>query len=127
MLDLDLDIARVADTDMCGTYIFEARHLPKDNHMRNAVFFAREQLLQSAILKGCNVLLLERCALELAYYCNDPFANTCNYSWTCTLYRRGKHHRVEVRYSGRPAHALGKVPRRSPPFIRVLEGRHPSL
>jgi hypothetical protein len=106
--DEDLDIVRVGDADTCGTYVFEVKHLPKDTQLRSAVFFAREQLLQEAAKKNFNVLLLE--------------------SWNLTLYRRGKQYRVEVRYNGRPAHALGKIPsRRPPPFIRVLEGRHSSL
>ncbi|KAF7982067.1 hypothetical protein HWV62_30360 [Athelia sp. TMB] len=81
--DEDLDVSRVGDADVSATYMFELRQLPKQDHMRNAVFFAREQLMQRVLLQQYNVLLLE--------------------SWTCTLYRRGKHHRVEVRYSGRPA------------------------
>jgi len=106
--DEDLDIVRVGETDKCGTYVFEVKHLPKDYHLRNAVFFAREQLLQEAAKTDFNVLLLE--------------------SWNLTLYRRGKQYRVEVRYTGRPAHALGKIPsRRPPPFIRVLEGCQLSL
>jgi len=59
---LDLDIVRVGDTDKCGTYVFEVKHFPKDGQLRNAVFFAREQLLQEAAKKDFNVLLLERCA-----------------------------------------------------------------
>ncbi|KIM84562.1 hypothetical protein PILCRDRAFT_387780 [Piloderma croceum F 1598] len=106
--DEDLDIVRVGETDKCGTYVFEVKHFPKDCHLRNAVFFAREQLLQEAAKTDFNVLLLE--------------------SWNLTLYRRGKQYRVEVRYTGRPAHALGKIPsRRPPPFIRVLEGCQLSL
>lgn len=47
-------------------------------------------------------------------------------SWNLTLYRRSKHYRVEVRYTGRAASALGKIPSpRPPPFIRVLDGYHP--
>jgi len=106
--DEDLDIVHVGETDTCGTYVFEVKHLPQDAQLRHAVFFAREQLLQEAGKKNFNVLLLE--------------------SWNLTLYRRGKQYRVEVKYNGRPAHALGKIPsRRPPPFIRVLEGRHSSL
>jgi len=62
---LDLDIVRVGETDKCGTYVFEVKHFPKDGHLRNAVFFAREQLLQEAAKTDFNVLLLERCAYPL--------------------------------------------------------------
>lgn len=61
--DLDLDIRRVSDADTSATYIFELRQLPKRDHMRNAVLFSREQLLQSAMLNQYNVLLLERCVI----------------------------------------------------------------
>jgi hypothetical protein len=61
----DLDIVRVGETDKCGTYVFEVKHLPKDYHLRNAVFFAREQLLQEAAKTDFNVLLLERCVYPL--------------------------------------------------------------
>jgi hypothetical protein len=124
---LDLDIVRVGDTDKCGTYVFEVKHFPKDGQLRNAVFFAREQLLQEAAKKDFNVLLLERCA----YPCQiieHVLKTLAILSWNLTLYRRGKQYRVEVRYNGRPAHALGKIPsRRPPPFIRVLEGCQLSL
>jgi hypothetical protein len=62
---LDLDIVRVGETDKCGTYVFEGKHFPKDCHLRNAVFFAREQLLQEVAKTDFNVLLLERCAYPL--------------------------------------------------------------
>jgi hypothetical protein len=58
---LDLDVIRIGDTDTCGTYVFEVKHIPKDAQVRNAVFFAREQLLQEVAKKNFNVLLLERC------------------------------------------------------------------
>lgn len=45
---------------MSATYMFELRQLPKQDHMRNAVFFAREQLMQRVLLHQYNVLLLER-------------------------------------------------------------------
>lgn len=60
LANIDLDIRRVGDVDACATYIFELRQLPKRDHMRNAVLFAREQLMQSAMLERYNVLLLER-------------------------------------------------------------------
>jgi len=105
--DEDLDVVRVGESDTCGTFVFEVKHLPKGTHLRNAVFFAREQLLQEATKRDFNVLLLE--------------------SWNLTLYRRGKQYRVEVRYNGRPAYALGKIPRRPPPFIRILGEGYSSL
>jgi len=69
--------------------------------LRNAVIFAREQLLQEAKKNGYNILWLE--------------------SWQVTLLRKGRLHRVEVQYKGRPALALNKVPSRHPPFMALLQ------
>lgn len=57
---LDLDIVRVGDADTCGTYVFEVKHLPRDSQFREAVFFARQHLLEEATKYNYNVLLLER-------------------------------------------------------------------
>jgi len=104
--DEDLYIVSVGEADTVGTYVFELKQLQTTVQFRNAVLFARQQLLQVILQKGFNVLLLE--------------------SWSLTLFRNGKRHRVEVRYSGRPARALGKIPAlRPPPFMAVLEGEHP--
>lgn len=129
LIGLDLDVVHVGDTDTCGTYVFEVNHLPKGTQLRHVVFFAREQLLQEAAKKNFNVLLLERWAYLFILTNRSTYANKVgDPSWNLTLYRRGKQYRVEVRYNGRPAHALGKIPsRRPPPFIRVLEGNHLSL
>ncbi|RDB28516.1 hypothetical protein Hypma_015282 [Hypsizygus marmoreus] len=103
--DEDLDIAVVGEADTRGTYVFEVNPAKKPLELRDAVVFARQQLLQEVIKKGYNVLLLE--------------------SWHLTVYRRGKQHRVEVQYGGRPARALGKLPnRRPPPFMAVLQACH---
>jgi hypothetical protein len=123
---VDLDIVRVGDMDTRGTYVFEVKHFPKGDQFRNAVFFARQQLLQEVAKRSFNVLLLER--YVLAYQYCMSLLNESPLSWNLTLYRRGKQYRVEVRYNGRPAEALGKVPsRRPPPFIRVLDAYHLSL
>lgn len=57
---LDLDIVRVGDADTCRTYVFDVKHLPQDSQLRNAVFFARQRLLEEAANSNFNVLLLER-------------------------------------------------------------------
>ncbi|KAF4605433.1 hypothetical protein EYR40_004217 [Pleurotus pulmonarius] len=101
--DEDIDIVTVAEADTCGTYVFDVKNWKRGNELRNAVLFAQKQLLKNVSNNGYNVLLLE--------------------SWQLTVLRRGKHHRVEVRYNGRPARAVGKQPsRRPPPFIGVLGG-----
>ncbi|KAJ7706429.1 hypothetical protein B0H17DRAFT_1002123 [Mycena rosella] len=97
-----LDIVSVGDADTCGTYVFHVEQLKNAEDLRNAVVFAREQLLQNIGKKGFNVLLSE--------------------SWNLTIYRRGKRHRVEVEYNGRPARVLGDLPTlRPPPFMQVLQ------
>jgi len=104
--DEDLNIVSVGEADTVGTYVFELKHLQTTIEFRNVLLFARQQLLQVILQKGYNVLLLE--------------------SWSLTLYRKGKQHRVEVRYGGRPARVLGKMPAlRPPPFMAVLEGECP--
>ncbi|GLB36372.1 hypothetical protein LshimejAT787_0306600 [Lyophyllum shimeji] len=103
--DEDLDIAVVGETDTRGTYVFEVKPGRTPPDLRRAVEFARQQLLHEVIKNGYNILLLE--------------------SWQLTVYRRGKDHRIEVQYNGRPARALGKLPgRRPPPFMGVLEAPH---
>ncbi|KAJ7357128.1 hypothetical protein DFH08DRAFT_475002 [Mycena albidolilacea] len=96
--DKDLDIVSVGDADTCGTYVFNVEQLKTDD----LVVFARQQLLKEVGKKGFNVLLSE--------------------SWDLTIYRRGKHHRVQVSYSGRPARIDGDLPPlRPPPFMQVLQ------
>ncbi|KAH7921142.1 hypothetical protein BV22DRAFT_1038978, partial [Leucogyrophana mollusca] len=103
--DDDFDVLRVKDTDTCGTYIFDCVKHPKGAQYVNAVLFARQQLLQEIAKKNYNTLLLE--------------------SWTLTLFRKGKRHRIEVQYAGRPAYVSGKLQlNRPPPFMAVLEGQH---
>ncbi|KAJ3815028.1 hypothetical protein F5876DRAFT_72408 [Lentinula aff. lateritia] len=98
--ELDLDV--VNPTDICGTYVFDVKkHDQSEADLRNAVVIARQQLLQEIATKGLNVLLTE--------------------SWNLTVYRQGKRRRIEVRYSGRPAHACGKLPLiHPPPFMELL-------
>ncbi|KIK71270.1 hypothetical protein GYMLUDRAFT_324493 [Collybiopsis luxurians FD-317 M1] len=101
--DEDLDLDTVNDCDICGNYVFDVKlHAKNQADIRNAVIIARQQLLQEVAKKGFNVLLIE--------------------SWSLTVHRRGKHHRIEVGYSGRPAHASGKLPPiQPPPFMEVLK------
>jgi len=132
----------VGEADTRGTYVFEGNHSKKRMiDPRDAVVFARQQLLQETTKKGFNVLLLERHVfIGNNLYLFDSCYET---SWQVTVYRRGKQHRIEVQYSARrkasihshfcypltirpsvAAHALGKLPtQRSPPFMGVL---HPS-
>ncbi|KAJ7139892.1 hypothetical protein C8R44DRAFT_828266 [Mycena epipterygia] len=100
--DKDVDIVAVGNADMCGTYVFHVEQLKNAADLRNAVVFARQQLLQAVNKKGFNVLLSE--------------------SWNLTIYRRGKRHRVQVEYNGRPARVFGDLPAlRPPPFMQVLQ------
>ncbi|KAG0697164.1 hypothetical protein DFH29DRAFT_812108 [Suillus ampliporus] len=103
---LDLDILRVRDTSTCGTYIFDlGKRSPQGSDYTNAVLFARQQLIEEIVKSDYNVLLFE--------------------SWTLILYRKGKSHRIEVQYAGRPAYVSGKTPPlRPPPFMAVLESQH---
>jgi len=100
--DKELDIVSVGQADTCGTYVFHVEQLNNVATLRNAVVFAREQVLKTVAKKGFNVLLSE--------------------SWNLTIYRRGKRHRVQVEYNGRPAHITGDLPAlRPPPFMQVLQ------
>ncbi|KIM48437.1 hypothetical protein M413DRAFT_440169 [Hebeloma cylindrosporum] len=103
--DEDLDLVSVKDTNVRRTYVLELkRDARQQNDLRNAVVFAREQLLKEITKSGYNALLLE--------------------SWRVTLLRKAKLHRVEVEYSGRPALAQNKAKRRHPPFMAVLQTCH---
>ncbi|KAJ6519590.1 hypothetical protein C8R45DRAFT_1204736 [Mycena sanguinolenta] len=98
----DFDVASVGEVDTCGTYFFQVGQLKDATDLKNAVVFARQQLLTEVGKRGFNVLLSE--------------------SWDLTLYRRGKRHRVQVNYGGRPARVVGKLPSlRPPPFMQVLQ------
>ncbi|KAJ7071251.1 hypothetical protein C8F01DRAFT_424744 [Mycena amicta] len=99
--DKDLDIVSIGET-ASGTYVFHVKQLSDAAELRNAVVFARQSLMQEIAKRGYNVLLSE--------------------SWNMTLYRRGKRHRVQVNYSGRPARIEGDLPPlRPPPFMQVLQ------
>ncbi|ETW87486.1 hypothetical protein HETIRDRAFT_243376, partial [Heterobasidion irregulare TC 32-1] len=74
----DLEIIYIHDTPVTRTYVFDIK---KEKDFENALSFAQQQLLQEVRTKGYNVLWHE--------------------SWRVTLFRKGKKHRVEVRYSGR--------------------------
>ncbi|KIK02303.1 hypothetical protein K443DRAFT_131892 [Laccaria amethystina LaAM-08-1] len=99
--DEDLDVVAMGERDIHGTFTFNVAYAERSKDLRNSVMFARQQLLLEATKNGYNILLME--------------------SWQMTILRRGKHHRVEVKYAGRPARALGKVSaRRRPPFMDIL-------
>lgn len=94
-----MDIIRVHNTNITYKFIHD---LQNADEVRKAVQYARARLIQDAIRLDYNVLLSE--------------------GWHCTLLRKGRRHRVEVVYSGRPARALGKVFHLSqPPFMGVLD------
>ncbi|KAJ7932637.1 hypothetical protein B0H13DRAFT_1956309 [Mycena leptocephala] len=100
--DKELDIVSMSEGDTCGTYVFHVDQLKNVADLRNAVVFARQQLLQEVGKKGFNVLLSE--------------------GWDMTIFRRGKRHRVQVNYNGRPARIVGDLPAlRPPPFMQVLQ------
>lgn len=100
------DLIYVQEGDTRGRYIFEfTRQAPSGMHCSSAVQFARQQLLRQVTTKGYNVLLEE--------------------GWSLTLLRRGKCHRIQVDYTGRPGCISGKLPPlRAPPFTALLEGQH---
>ncbi|EPQ60929.1 hypothetical protein GLOTRDRAFT_109214 [Gloeophyllum trabeum ATCC 11539] len=95
----DLTIARVCDEDMCTTYVFDVK---AQKHLQKTLWYSRQTLLEGAANQGFNVLLYE--------------------GWRLTLTRKGKKHRVQVQYRGRPAYAVGKLPPiHPPPFLALLE------
>lgn len=99
MLVSELDVLSVGDADTCRTYVFDVKRLIGKSELRDAVVFARQQLLQEVTKKGYNVLLLERCVLVAA-----PVAlriSSLFYSWKLTVLRRGKQNRIQVEYNGR--------------------------
>jgi hypothetical protein len=67
MQRVDLDIVSVGDTNTCGTYVFNVKQLKNAADLRNAVVFARQQLLQEVGKRGFNVLLSERLDVPLAF------------------------------------------------------------
>ncbi|TFK41403.1 hypothetical protein BDQ12DRAFT_679408 [Crucibulum laeve] len=100
--DEELDIVAVGEDDIRKSLVFDIKHVPRTNDVRNAVVFARDQLMQGVVKAGYSTLLLE--------------------SWRVTTHRQHKRYRIEVEYSGRPVRALGKLPsRRPPPFMAILQ------
>ncbi|KZT21709.1 hypothetical protein NEOLEDRAFT_1139124 [Neolentinus lepideus HHB14362 ss-1] len=97
--DEDFDIGRVGDTDVWRTYIFDVK---KKKHLPNTLWHSRSMLLAEVAKEDFNVLLYE--------------------GWRGTLFRKGKKYRVEVRYCGRPAYVLGKLPPiHPPPYLALLD------
>ncbi|THH16769.1 hypothetical protein EW146_g3931 [Bondarzewia mesenterica] len=95
----DLDVIYIHDGMVSRTYVFDVR---KEQDFENALMFAQQQLLQEVQTKGYNILWRE--------------------GWQVTLLRKGKKHRVEVRYVARPACVSSAKPllTQSPPFMGVL-------
>lgn len=103
-----LNIHSVCESDLRRTYIFDIGSRKKGRgyaghpDLHHALSFSREQLLEEAAKLGYNALVIE--------------------GWQLTILRRAKHHRIEVRYNGRPARVSGKLPStRSPPCIGILQ------
>ncbi|KAF9557843.1 hypothetical protein CPC08DRAFT_30178 [Agrocybe pediades] len=100
--DEDLDVLAVKSTNVRRTYILDVkRDARQGNDLLNAVVFAREKLLEELNKNGYNTLLLE--------------------SWSVTLLRKAKLHRVQVEYSGRPARIANAITKRNPPFTAILQ------
>ncbi|KAJ8084269.1 hypothetical protein PM082_003037 [Marasmius tenuissimus] len=97
----DLDIMKVGDSDIDRTYVFEVKRSKLYSSARNALLFARQQLLLEIARMGYNDLILE--------------------GWKMAVYEREKVHRIEVKYIGRAAHVSGKVDKtRRPPYLDAV-------
>ncbi|OSD06006.1 hypothetical protein PYCCODRAFT_1431825 [Trametes coccinea BRFM310] len=93
-----MQVTRVYSTTMHRTYMFDMKHAAD---LPSAVVFARSKLLQEAAEKEYNIFISE--------------------GWSVTHLRKGKDHRVEVRYTARPASVSSKdIPTRDPPFLAIL-------
>lgn len=58
---IDLEIVAIKETSITRTYLLDVKHdAQQSTDLRNAVIFAREQLLQEAKKSGYNILWLER-------------------------------------------------------------------
>ncbi|EIW64882.1 uncharacterized protein TRAVEDRAFT_109008 [Trametes versicolor FP-101664 SS1] len=96
-----MEVMGVHSQTLHGTYMFD---LKTGADLRRAVVFARQRLLQEAAEKEYNLFLTE--------------------GWSVTQFRKGKRHRVEVRYVARPAYAVTKKLRTPPPpFLAMLGGK----
>ncbi|KAJ3552435.1 hypothetical protein NM688_g4152 [Phlebia brevispora] len=95
----ELDVVRMHNTNIHFKFVHDLRHV---TDLRRAVQHARYQLMQEAVRRNYNIMLLE--------------------GWHLTIMRKGKMYRVEVVYSGRPAYAMGKIAALPPPpFMGVLD------
>ncbi|KAF9535575.1 hypothetical protein CPB83DRAFT_841991 [Crepidotus variabilis] len=98
----ELELEAVKQADVKRKYVLDVRpHSKLNAELKKAVVFARDQLLSEVRKNGYNLLLLE--------------------SWHLTLLRRGKLHRIEVEYTGRPARTPNQISPRPPPFMAVLQ------
>ncbi|KAF9270456.1 hypothetical protein L218DRAFT_952579 [Marasmius fiardii PR-910] len=96
--DEDLNIIKIQDSDIRRSYVFDVNRSKLRSVTRNAIIFARQQLLLELSKKNYNTLLLE--------------------GWKLTIYKRDKLHRIEVQYTGRAAYVQGKFDEtKQPPFM----------
>jgi len=65
---IDMDVETMSDTDTRGTYVFEVKHKASHAALQNAIVFAQQQLLKEVAKRGYNILLTERCVVEVLFY-----------------------------------------------------------
>lgn len=103
--------------------------------MRDALVFAREQLLHSSEMKkaGGNVLFFEGCAIlsrDISPVTSELTGTFVRFRWSVTRMKKLDRYRLQVRYIGRPAKATfststspdpSAFPNSGPPFMDLLE------
>ncbi|KAH9947642.1 hypothetical protein B0H21DRAFT_314401 [Amylocystis lapponica] len=104
--DDDIEILRVGESELSRVVTFDMKKTSQQPDIVGAVDYARSRVLRDAAKRGYNVLLCEGLSAR----------------WQLTLLRKGKWHRVEVHYVGRPAAVKGNVPELPPPpFVNMLQ------
>ncbi|KAG7099455.1 hypothetical protein E1B28_001306 [Marasmius oreades] len=101
--DEDLNIMKIQDRNIHRSFVFEvsSNSAKLRSVTRNAIIFARQQLLSEFSQKGYNTLMLE--------------------GWMLAIYKKEKLHRIEIQYTGRPAYVRGKFDdTRRPPFMEEV-------
>ncbi|KAK2462090.1 hypothetical protein APHAL10511_006553 [Amanita phalloides] len=102
--DNDLDVKVISKSLLGRTYTFDLRTRRSTKDITDALMFARRQFIEDIKQTEYNVLLCE--------------------GWRAILYRRGKQHRVEIRYTGKPARVTGVAKIHQdppPPYLGVLQ------